>query len=178
MGGAKRMGEEDVPEKRSPENFGPLQKELLVCSVVDFCTGKTEHWHLRWVENVPYEGGGGSKTSFWEGCHLWGFPPPSFFPTPYGVLCKGVPGRPSRKSPKSAFFALFCLFALFPEGVKSTWEIQKTEEKGLFPQICLNPHLLNPHLRHSKLRWPGDSQRESRRFARESIRRKPLLGKK
>ena len=28
---------------------------------------------------------GGSKTPFWEGCHSWGFPPPSFVP-PHGVL--------------------------------------------------------------------------------------------
>ena len=28
-------------------------------------------------------------------------------------------------------------FAFFPEGLKSTWEIQKTQEKSLFPQISL-----------------------------------------
>ena len=33
------------------------------------------------------------------------------------------------------FSPFFCLFRPFPEGAKSTWEIQKTEEKGLFPQI-------------------------------------------
>ena len=57
-----------------------------------------------------------------------------------------------RNQPFSPFF---CLFRPFQEGAKSTWEIQKTEEKGLFPQISsdlLNPHLLNPHLRHSK-KW-------------------------
>ena len=44
------------------------------------------------------------------------------------------------------FFSAF--LALFPEGSKSTWEIQKTLEKAFFltyPQICLNPHLLNLH---------------------------------
>ena len=35
---------------RSPENFWTLPKELLVCSVVDFCAGKER---------------GGSKTPFW-----------------------------------------------------------------------------------------------------------------
>ena len=55
-----------------------------------------------------------------------------------------------RNRPKSPFF---CLFRPFPEGAKSTWEIQKTEEKRPFSSdilgISLNPHLLNPHLRHS-----------------------------
>ena len=38
-------------------------------------------------------------------------------------------------------------FRPFPEGAKSTWEIQKTEEKGLFPQISsdlLKPPSLKP----------------------------------
>ena len=50
----------------------------------------------------------------------------------------------SRNRPKSPFF---CLFRPFPEGAKSTWEIQKTEEKGLFPQISsdfLKPPSLKP----------------------------------
>ena len=33
------------------------------------------------------------------------------------------------------FSPFFWLFRPFPEGTKSTWEIQKTEEKGLFLQI-------------------------------------------
>ena len=75
------------------------------------------------------------------GCNKWGFK---------GCLA-ALPGN----RPKSAFFALFLPFRPFPEGLKSTWKIQKTEEKGLFlryPQISLNPHLLNPHLRHPKNR--------------------------
>ena len=32
--------------------------------------------------------------------------------------------------------------------------------------ITLSPHLLRPHLDLPKLRWPGDSQRESERFVR------------
>ena len=45
------------------------------------------------------------------------------------------------------FLPFFCLFRPFPEGTKSTWEIQKTEEKGLFPQISsdlLKPPSLKP----------------------------------
>ena len=40
------------------------------------------------------------------------------------------------------FSPFFCLFRPFPEGAKSTWEIQKTEAKGLFPQISSD--LLKP----------------------------------
>ena len=40
------------------------------------------------------------------------------------------------------FSPFFCLFRSFPVGAKSTWEIQKTEEKGLFPQISSD--LLKP----------------------------------
>ena len=40
------------------------------------------------------------------------------------------------------FSPFFCLFRPFPEGPNSTWKIQKTEEKGLFPQISLD--LLKP----------------------------------
>ena len=44
-GGAKRMGGggKRTRERTLPKIFGPLQKELLVCSVVAFRTGKTEH---------------------------------------------------------------------------------------------------------------------------------------
>ena len=45
------------------------------------------------------------------------------------------------------FSPFFCLFRPFPEGTKSTWEIQKTEENGLFPQISsdlLKPPSLKP----------------------------------
>ena len=45
------------------------------------------------------------------------------------------------------FSPFCCLFRPFPEGLKSTWEIQKTEEKGLFPQISsdfLKPPSLKP----------------------------------
>ena len=45
------------------------------------------------------------------------------------------------------FSPFFCLFRPFLEGAKSTWEIQKTEEEGLFPQISsdlLKPPSLKP----------------------------------
>ena len=45
------------------------------------------------------------------------------------------------------FSPFFCLFRPFPEGAKSTREIQKTEEKGFFPQISsdlLKPPSLKP----------------------------------
>ena len=45
----------------------------------------------------------------------------------------------SRNRPFSPFFYLS---RPFPEGAKSTWKIQKTEEKGLFPQISSD--LLKP----------------------------------
>ena len=45
------------------------------------------------------------------------------------------------------FSPFFCPFRPFLEGLKSTWKIQKTEEKGLFPQISsdfLKPPSLKP----------------------------------
>ena len=62
------------------------------------------------------------------------------------------------------FSPFFCLFRPFSEGAKSTWEIQKTEEKGLFPQISsdfLKPPSLKPlfaALQKSLFLWNfGDS---------------------
>ena len=45
------------------------------------------------------------------------------------------------------FSPFFCVFRPFPEGAKGTWEIQKTEEKGLFPQIS-SDFLKPPSLKH------------------------------
>ena len=87
MGGCKTYGGRKTYQRtRFPENSWTPPKELLVCSVVDFCTGKTERWRLRGVENVPYEGG--SKTPFWEGCPSWlvRFSTPSFFHPPWRPL--------------------------------------------------------------------------------------------
>ena len=85
MGGAKRMGGGNRTRTRSPENVWTPPKELLVCSVVDFCTGKTQHWHLRGVENVPYEGGG-VQNPLLGGVSFVRFSSPLFFPPPHGVL--------------------------------------------------------------------------------------------
>ena len=72
-------------------------------------------------------------------CHKWG-----------GVTNGGLRGvwppvlQIGRNRPFSPFFCLFCHF---PEGKKATWKIQKTEEKGLFPQISsdfLKPPSLKP----------------------------------
>ena len=77
------------------------------------------------------------------GCNKWGLK---------GCLA-ALPGN-RRNRPKSPFF---CLFRPFPEGAKSTWEIRGyLRKKAVFlryPRISLNPHLLNPHLRHT-LRAP------------------------
>ena len=67
------------------------------------------------------------------GCNKWGFK---------GCLA-ALPGIGQNRP----FPPFFCLFCPFPEGAKSTWEIQKTEEKGLFPQISsdlLKPPSLKP----------------------------------
>ena len=63
-----------------PENFWTPQKERLVWSVFPFSTGKIEQRHRGgWKTND-----GGSKRTFWEGCHSWGFssPPPLATPSP------------------------------------------------------------------------------------------------
>ena len=59
-----------------------------------------------------------------------------------GCLPAALPGNRL----KSAFFALFLPFCAFPGGTKSTREVQKTEGRGLFPQmrIRLNPPSLKP----------------------------------
>ena len=56
------------------------------------------------------------------------------------------------------FSPFFCRFRPFPEGAKSTWEIQKTEEKGLFPQISsdlLKPPSLKPPFAAPQLKNSG-----------------------
>ena len=79
MGGCKTYGgRKTYQTTRSPENFWTPPKELLVCSVVDSCAGKTEHWHLRGVENVPHEGGPQPLLKFGRGVIREGFHPPLF----------------------------------------------------------------------------------------------------
>ena len=83
------------------------------------------------------------ETSLWRMANFWAA-------ANGGVTNGGLRGvwppfpEIGRNRPKSPFF---CLFRPFPEGAKSTWEIQKTEEKGLFPQISsdfLKPPSLKP----------------------------------
>ena len=55
--------------------------------------------------------------------------------------------------PKSAFLPFFCLFAFFRRAQTAPGKSRKRRKKAFFfryPLTCLNPHLLNPHLRHSK----------------------------
>ena len=73
-GGGKR-----TRRTRSPENFWIPPKELLFCSVVDFCTGKTEHWHLRGGKRTAR---GGVQNPFLGGVSFVRFSSPLFFSTP------------------------------------------------------------------------------------------------
>ena len=59
------------------------------------------------------------------------------------------------------FSPFFCLFRPFPEGARSTWEIQKKEEKGLFPQISsdlLKPPSLKPPFAALRMSTLGDNR--------------------
>ena len=65
------------------------------------------------------------------------------------------------------FPPIFCLFRPFPEGAKSTWEIQKTEEQGLFPQISsdlLKPPSLKPPFAALQVIVRQDDSHESLEF--------------
>ena len=67
------------------------------------------------------------------GCNKWGLK---------GRLLS-LPGN----RPKSVFFARFLPFWPFPQDPNDTWKIQKTDQKGLFPQISsdlLKPPSLKP----------------------------------
>ena len=58
----------------------------------------------------------------------------------------------SRNRPLSPFF---CSFHPFPRVLRAPGKSRKRRNKAFFcrcPQICLNPRLLNPRLRHSKIR--------------------------
>ena len=78
-------------------------------------------------------------------------------------------GRPSRKSAEIGPFRPFsAFFALFRSVRRAPGKSRKRRKKAFFlryPQICLNPHLLNPHLRHS------NSIEPSRRFSIEPLKR-------
>ena len=66
-------------------------------------------------------------------------------------------GRPSWKSAEIGLFRPFsAFFALFRRVRRAPGKSRKRRKKAFFlryPQICLNPHLLNPHLRHPKNFW-------------------------
>ena len=70
------------------------------------------------------------------------------------------------------FSPFYCLFRPFPEGAKSTWEIQKTEEKGLFPQISsdlLKPPSLKPPFAALQQMRPGIRVRMSCRHQNSDV---------
>ena len=80
-GGVQNVwGEENVPENALSRKFLDPSKRASGL----LCRG----FLYRKNRAVTPEGGGkrtvrgGSKTPFWEGCHSWGFPPPSFFHPP------------------------------------------------------------------------------------------------
>ena len=66
---------------------------------------------------------------------------------------QGVSGRPSWKLAKIGQNRPFSAFlALFRRVRRAPGKSRKRRKKAFFlryPQICSNPHLLNPHLRHS-----------------------------
>ena len=84
---------------RPPDNFWTSRKERLVLSIFRSFTGKNRAATQRGVENVPNDGG--FKTTFWEGCHSWGFPPPSFFHPPWRFYTFSLPWN-------VAIFSTFC----------------------------------------------------------------------
>ena len=79
-------GEESVLEKAPSQKIWTPPKELLVCSVVDLCTGKKKSNDPKGVENVPYEGG--PKPLFGRGVIREVFPP-LFSTPPLGSTPKG-----------------------------------------------------------------------------------------
>ena len=84
-------------------------------------------------------------------------------------------GRPSRKSAEIGLFPPFsAFFALFRRVRRAPGKSRKRRKKAFFlryPPICLNPHLLNPHLRHSKnsCRKNGFSARKSQLEQSQSL---------
>ena len=89
-GGAQNVwGEENVPENMLSRKFLDPSKRASGLRCRGFLHRKNRA--------LTAEGGGkrtvrgGSKTPFWEGCHSWGFPPPSFFhPPPWRPLRIGA----------------------------------------------------------------------------------------
>ena len=88
MGGVQNVWEEEnVPENApSRKILDPSKRALLVCSIMDFCTGRTEQRHPRGVENVPYEGGPKPLFFFGRGVIREVFHPPLFSTPPWRPL--------------------------------------------------------------------------------------------
>ena len=113
MGGCKTYGGRKTYQRtRSPENFWTPPKELLFCSVVDFCTGKTEHWHLRGWKT--YRARGGPKPLLGRGVIREVFLPP-LFPSPHGVLWKQVFALPGQPISVNTFCELFLTWVCYIE---------------------------------------------------------------
>ena len=81
-------------------------------------------------------------------------------------------GRTSWKSAKIGLFRPFsAFFALFRRVRRAPGKSRKRRKKAFFlryPQISLNPHLLNPHLRHSNFdsaQLFGDSGQPPKRLS-------------
>ena len=85
MGGCKTYGgRKRYQRTRPPEKFWTPPKELVFCSVVDFCTGKTEQRHPReWTTHRTR----GVQNRFLGGVSFVRFSSPSFFHPPmHGAL--------------------------------------------------------------------------------------------
>ena len=68
------------------------------------------------------------------------------------------------------FSPFSCHFRPFPEGPRSTWEIQKTEEKGLFPQISsdfLKPPSLKPPFAALQVKCRGNRPEKHAEHAKQ-----------
>ena len=79
-------GGENVPKNALSRRFlEPSKRASVVCSVVDFCTGKTRALTLEGGGKRTIRGGGGPKPLFGKGVIREVFHPP-LFSTPHGVL--------------------------------------------------------------------------------------------
>ena len=111
-GGVQNVwGEENVPEKAPSRKFLDPSKRASGLLWRGFLYRKNRAL-------TPEGGGkrtvrGGVENPFWEGCQSWGFPPPSFFHPPHGVLWMIGPSKfkgeaPKVTEPNLRFLAVFC----------------------------------------------------------------------
>ena len=81
MGGCKTYGGgKRTRERALPKILGPLQKSF--CFALSWILVQERQSTDTWEGWRTYRTRGGSQTPFWEGCHSWGFAPPSFFQPP------------------------------------------------------------------------------------------------